>query len=298
MAKTVIDISEYNGSLDASKCKADGVILRIGFTGYVSGSPAFDKKFKEYYEALRKQNIPVGIYYFTLATNEVMVDMETDWILRQTKDLKLDYPIFVDVETQGNGTYGQKWMALDKNRRSALMDRWCNNIAKGGRRAGIYANRNWLNNYLAAEVTSKWDIWGAEYSDKLRWYGGAKMWQYTSKGDGNSFGLSKKEIDVSECYVDYPAIINGVTTYDNPFPVPTRTLYRRPFVVLSGDDVKWLQTELNYAGANLKVDGRCGDLTIGALKNYQSTHKDVNGKQLVVDGRCGFLTKGSLLANH
>ena len=84
----------------------------------------------------------------------------------------------------------------------------------------------------------------------------------------------------------------------NPYPVPTRTLYRRPLVVLSGDDVKWLQTELNFAGAKLVVDGRCGDLTIGALKNYQSTHKDVNGKQLVVDGRCGFLTKGSLLANH
>lgn len=83
----------------------------------------------------------------------------------------------------------------------------------------------------------------------------------------------------------------------NPYPVPNRTVkYQSP--TMAGEDVKWVQWELNFAGASLDVDGRCGAKTDKAIREYQKTHKSVNGKPLEVDGKVGYNTRMSLLANH
>ena len=79
-------------------------------------------------------------------------------------------------------------------------------------------------------------------------------------------------------------------TTDNPYPVPTRTLKR----TCTGDDVKWLQYELNKRGLNIgSIDGIFGNKTYTALCNYQ---KQQDGK-LAVDGMCGAQTRNSLLNN-
>lgn len=73
---------------------------------------------------------------------------------------------------------------------------------------------------------------------------------------------------------------------DNPYPIPTRTLYKGR----KGEDVKWLQTELNrYYGCSCAVDGSFGSGTERALRVYQT------GAGLQVDGRCGKATRASLL---
>ena len=73
----------------------------------------------------------------------------------------------------------------------------------------------------------------------------------------------------------------------NPYTAPVRTLTKG----CKGDDVKWLQYELNEAGFNLDVDGSFGPKTLKAVKEYQKSCK------LVVDGRVGPATRKALKAN-
>ena len=68
--------------------------------------------------------------------------------------------------------------------------------------------------------------------------------------------------------------------------------YREPLINVKfnsrGNNVRWLQVELNRYGYRLVVDGIAGEKTITALKDYQSSH------ELVADGICGPLTREKL----
>ena len=62
----------------------------------------------------------------------------------------------------------------------------------------------------------------------------------------------------------------------------------------SGSDVRTLQTLLNNAGYNLKVDGIFGSKTLAAVRDFQSKNKDSSGKALAVDGIAGVNTMWAL----
>lgn len=85
----------------------------------------------------------------------------------------------------------------------------------------------------------------------------------------------------------------GVPAYDddaeetNPYPVPTRNL-KRTYPMMKGNDVKWLQWELNQKGYNLEVDGKFGNDTKNAVRAYQKDHG------LKVDGIVGSATRYSM----
>ena len=70
----------------------------------------------------------------------------------------------------------------------------------------------------------------------------------------------------------------------NPYPVPTRTLARGK----TGNDVRWLQFELNDRGYSCDIDGSFGPGTEKQLKLYQTS------SGLEADGICGPATLRSL----
>lgn len=206
MAKQIIDISEYQTKVDASRLNADGVILRIGFTGYGSLKPALDKKFEEYYKAYHDAGVPVGIYYFTLAYTDAMVDMETDWVLEKIKDKHLELPVWIDVEGQ---THCAGWTNLGKAERSRFVAKWCAKIQKAGYYTGIYANLDWLKNKLDANVIAPYDKWVAQYYSKCTYNKPYGMWQYTSSECASAHGITSgsNRVDASWAYIDYPTVI-------------------------------------------------------------------------------------------
>lgn len=84
----------------------------------------------------------------------------------------------------------------------------------------------------------------------------------------------------------------------NPYKEPTTTVKYKPLMAGTvKEDVKWVQWELNFAGADIKVDGKFGQTTLKTVKEYQATHK-YNGEKLVVDGSVGAKTRGSMKENH
>ena len=72
----------------------------------------------------------------------------------------------------------------------------------------------------------------------------------------------------------------------NPYPTPTKNIRLNS----RGNDVRWLQYELNRHGYRLIVDGIAGNLTIGAVLDFQRSH----GLRLV-DGIVGSETRAALL---
>lgn len=79
--------------------------------------------------------------------------------------------------------------------------------------------------------------------------------------------------------------VNTIFTFaGNPYPVPTRTLVKGR----RGNDVKWLQWELNNRGFNCDVDGSFGPATRSALIAFQTY------AGLEPDGSCGPLTRKAL----
>lgn len=70
----------------------------------------------------------------------------------------------------------------------------------------------------------------------------------------------------------------------NPYPEPTKNVR----FASRGNDVQWLQYQLNTYGYRLIVDGVAGNLTIGALIDFQRKHG------LTADGVCGSATRAAL----
>ena len=104
----------------------------------------------------------------------------------------------------------------------------------------------------------------------------------------------------SSTYVN--TLVNTVNAHDLArFDVPMEIIdtapktgnpYREPLINVKfnsrGNNVRWLQFELNRYGYRLVVDGIAGEKTITALKDFQSSHR------LVADGICGPLTREKL----
>lgn len=71
----------------------------------------------------------------------------------------------------------------------------------------------------------------------------------------------------------------------NPYSEPQKNIRFNS----KGNDVRWLQYELNRVGHyGLIIDGVAGELTISCLKDFQKNHN------LTVDGICGEKTRAAL----
>lgn len=189
-SKVGIDVSKWNGDIDWDKVKNAGVqyaIIRAGYRGSVTGSLVEDPYFAANMKGTAASDIPVGVYFFTQAVNEVEAVEEASAVLSLIREYKLDYPVFIDTEGAGGNGRAD---GLDPETRTLVCEAFCRTIRNAGYDAGIYASRNWYNNNLFTDRLGDYYIWLAEYRSVPLYQGYYQMWQYTSKGkidgiDGN-----------------------------------------------------------------------------------------------------------------
>lgn len=195
--KTGIDVSKWNGDIDWDKAKKAGVefaIIRAGYRGSVTGSLIPDPYFEANMKGAAASGIPVGVYFFTQATNEVEAVEEASAALKWVRDYNLDYPIFIDTEGAGGNGRADK---LDADTRTLVCEAFCRTIENAGYRAGVYASRNWYNNNLHTTRLEDYYIWLAEYRGVPLYQGYYRMWQYTSKGKVDGI---KGNVDMNVMY--------------------------------------------------------------------------------------------------
>ena len=186
-----IDVSKWNGEIDWDRVRNAGVefaIVRAGYRGSVTGSLVEDPCFAANMKGAAASGVPVGVYFFTQAVNEVEAVEEASVVLQLVKQYSLDYPIFIDTEGAGGNGRAD---GLDAETRTLVCEAFCRTIENAGYKAGVYGSRNWYNNNLYTDrLDSDYCIWLAEYRSVPLYQGYYQIWQYTSKGkvdgiDGN-----------------------------------------------------------------------------------------------------------------
>ncbi len=199
-----IDVSKWQGAIDWETVKASGV--KFAMIRLAHGTSK-DIQFENYYAGATAQDIPVGIYCYTAATSVASGKKEAQNLLDMLDGKDLDYPIALDLEDNTQLT------SMNKEQRTKLVIAYKNIIENAGYEFVLYANLNWLNNYIDQSVLEEndVDIWIARYCSQSlghRYTGGGNvlMWQYSSTGqiDGilDAYGRYIN-VDLDVYYGDY-----------------------------------------------------------------------------------------------
>lgn len=192
-----IDISTFQKNVDYAKVKADGVkgvILRIGHTGSANKSMSKDALFEAHYNGFKSVGLPIGLYWFSRATNTVEAIREAKLTLEYLNNRELQLPIFWDTE---DNVYQNK---ISKERLTTTALAFLDHIHLSGYKVGTYGSTSWLNNRLDMSKLNHYDVWVAQYSSKLTYKGRCDIWQYSSSGKVNGINGS---VDMNIVYKNY-----------------------------------------------------------------------------------------------
>lgn len=215
----LIDISHHQGTVDFNKVKNagyEGVIIKAG------GSDAGfykDARFEEYYNSAKNTGLSVGSYYFVGKNCLSAQDGKEDALkfAEYLKGKQFDLPVFMDVEAPASG---------QKNKVTDAIIGFCDYLESLKYYVGVYASdiSGFKEKIDLDRIKDKYDIWVARYGSKPQYVTNYTIWQYSESGIVD--GINDNQVDLDECYVDYPTIIkskgfNGYSGQPQPQPQPT-----------------------------------------------------------------------------
>ncbi len=188
-----IDVSAWQGDINFSKVKKDGVeaaIIRIGY-GPSSGKLKLDAKFKNNIKGFKEQGIPVGVYFFSYAKTKEDVIEQANFIVKNLDGQTLELPIAFDWENWKNyNNYNLSFKDLND-----LYLTFKNELEKHGYKTMIYSSAYYLNRL--------WDVhnntWVAYYTSNNDFKKEYMMWQATSRGKVSGISGS---VDINVIYTN------------------------------------------------------------------------------------------------
>ena len=196
-----IDISHWQGSADFSRIKKAGydfVILKAGGSdkGFYE-----DKTFKRNYEAAKKAGMHIGAYYFVgsnfYGSESGVADAKR--FIKIIGECKLDYPLFLDVETT---------QPVKKKEATDAAIAFCDTLEDAGFYAGIYASDiSGFREKLDHSRLKAYAHWVADYNDPVKECTEHQMRQYSSKGYVD--GIQNNPTDIDYSLIDYPELIKS-----------------------------------------------------------------------------------------
>lgn len=246
-----IDVSEWQGTINWTKVKADGyghAIIRAGFGREVSQA---DSKFELNYKNAKSAGVKLGVYWYSYAVDKADAIREANACLAVLKGKTLDMPVFFDMEESSMTKLGKATL-------TAMAKGFCEAIKSGGFTAGVYSNPNWFKNYLDYSTLKKlYPIWLAQYYKEAQYE--CDIWQYAS--DGTVSGITGK-VDMNIIYND--SIIEG----DNV----VRTELKKGDKGIDVLGLKYLMliaADMGIVSVSLAKDGGFGTGTDNAVKALQ-----------------------------
>ena len=204
----IMDVSRWQGSIDWDKVKASGLVSGVMLKTVSTNRKLSKRKdglyidptFERNYAECKRVGLPVGVYYYTYATDKEMAYAELALLKTALTGKTFELPISVDVEDNKIKKLSTQALTDLAAYALATVERW-------GFYAmlytGLYFGRD--NLYMTGAALRKYDVWLAAYRSKKPepgWPFG--MWQYTRKG--KIPGVSGN-VDLSHAYKDYAAII-------------------------------------------------------------------------------------------
>lgn len=208
MSDIIMDVSRYQGTIDWDKVKASGLVSGVMLKTVSTNRKLSKRKdglyidptFERNYAECKRVGLPVGVYYYTYATDKEMADAELALLKTALTGKTFELPISVDVED--NKIKKLSTQALTDLAAYALgtVERW-------GFYAMLYTGLCFgeTNLYMGGAALKKYDVWLAAYRSKKptpEWNFG--LWQYTSTASVP--GVSGN-VDLSHAYKNYAKII-------------------------------------------------------------------------------------------
>lgn len=196
--KRIIDLSEHNGEVNFAKIRQEGitsVILRLGWIGNKQNH-TIDKRFNEYFSQAKLYGFNVGVYVFNYCKNLDTLKQGIKWTLDLLQNKVLELPVFIDIEDDPQSNSYLSKIGRDTLTRMCIL--WCKEIEDAGFIGGIYANKNFFENYIYHSLVLDYKLWWAEYNngEKPSSHYKVDLWQYTSKGKVNGINGN---VDISYC---------------------------------------------------------------------------------------------------
>lgn len=179
-----IDISYWQGNVDFSKVKNDGIQFAILREGY---RKTIDENFIDYVTGCKNNGIPVvGVYHFLYSLTEADALAEAKSCVANVKKAGLgkDVIIFADFEYDTVTKAKAKGVTLGKAQCIAHTKTFCEYVESQGYKAGIYTNIDYYKNMYSQDLISKYVFWLAHYTSGNPAYTCAFQ-QYSSSGKVN-----------------------------------------------------------------------------------------------------------------
>jgi GH25 family lysozyme M1 (1,4-beta-N-acetylmuramidase) len=208
MAKTILDVSRWQGSIDWDKVKASGLVSGVMLKTVSTNRKLSKRKdglyidptFERNYAECKRLGIPVGVYYYTYAVSHTSADAELALLKTALTGKTFELPICVDVEDNKLCKLGKQALTDLTAYALATIEQW-------GFYALLYTGLNFGETrlYMSGAALRKYDVWLAAYranKPATSWAYG--MWQYTSTA---SVPGITGNVDLSHAYKDYAAII-------------------------------------------------------------------------------------------
>ena len=190
-----IDVSKWQEEIDFHKLKENNVefvMIKLGGQKDINSKLELDSKFNQNIERALKENIKVGIYFYSYAKNIKQAKEQANFIIKNLKNYQLELPIAFDWEN---------WKEYNKFNLSLNS---LNNIAKTfmetlkskGYKTLLYSSNYYLDNIWFKEDYK--NIWIANYGNLEDSYK-YNMWQLCS--DGKVEGINSY-VDIDIMYLD------------------------------------------------------------------------------------------------
>lgn len=176
--KVGLDISKWQGDVDFSKLKEDGVefvIIRVGYTKGTNGEYVLDNKFLDNIKGANENDIPVGIYFYSYANSRLHSIRDAVWVISQIKDYKVELPVAFDWEEWNDfNEYNLSFFDL-----TSIGEAFLATLEEYGYKGMLYSSKSYLE-YIW--LPTKYDIWLAHYTSKTNYKGNYKIWQLCDDG--------------------------------------------------------------------------------------------------------------------
>lgn len=183
VSKKGIDVSRYQEKINWEKVAGDGIeyaFIRLGIRGASEGKLILDSTYQYNVEGALKNDIDVGVYFFTQALDKEEAVEEAEFVLEHLGDYDVACPIVLDVEE----------VAMDNPRTKEMTQQdwtdvciaFCDRIKEAGYTPMIYGNLKTFLLMLDLEQLEEYEKWFAFYQTPLYFPYEFSVWQYTSEG--------------------------------------------------------------------------------------------------------------------
>ena len=181
----IIDVSSHQQTIDWEKVYAsgiDGVMLRVGYTGYKYGTYNSDTCFETFYNGAKAAGLKIGAYYYGQPTCVADALTEANYALGLLNGRSFDLPVAYDLEyaTNDTGLTGRLYESdFTPAALTNIANTFCSKIKNAGYSAMIYVNCTILTQHML-QSSLLYPVWIARYNSYVDYVCTYTMWQFSS----------------------------------------------------------------------------------------------------------------------